>query len=90
MEIRLEHKLSIEEVAGRIASLSLEHGIEHEPASSGVSGELTKTTALGAIAARYEIEADTLVVHVTARPAFLPEEMVRRALEENLKAALGA
>ncbi len=89
MEFRIDHNLPVEEVAARIASLSTEHDIEHTPDSGGASGSLAKTTGLGAVTARYQIEADAVAIQVTSRPAFLPEGMVRRALEENLRGALG-
>ena len=90
MEFRIEHNLALDEVATRIASLSIDHAIEHTPDAGGTSGGLSKTTGLGAVAARYQIEADALVIQVTSRPAFLPEGMVRRALEENLRDALAS
>ena len=89
MELRVEHGLEPEEVVERIAAISAEHDIAHEPDPAGSGGGLTKTTALGVIVARYEIERGALIVKVISKPAFPPDGMVRRALEENLGAALG-
>ena len=84
MEIRIEHSLSDDEVARRLASLSAKHDVEHDASAR----TLAKLTPLGRAEAVYALETTALVVRVTERPAFLPEGMIRRALEDKLREAL--
>ena len=88
MEVQIPHALEADEVARRVVALSEAHSIEHRPDPSGQTGELAKATPFGPVQARYRVEPGQLVIEVFARPAFLPQGAVRRALEDNLREAL--
>ncbi|MEM7307107.1 MAG: hypothetical protein AAF682_10580 [Planctomycetota bacterium] len=89
MEIRIDHSLAEDEVARRIANLSEKYEIEHASEDeTGRVGSLKKSTGFGEVEAGYRIEAAALVIDVRSKPAFLPEAMIRRALEDNLREGL--
>jgi hypothetical protein len=86
MEIKIAHKLTSDELTRRLAAAANHHGIDFTPDSSGMAGTLAKDTGfLGTVRARYSIEHEQLSVLVSEKPAFLPEEMLRRMLEDELK-----
>jgi hypothetical protein len=89
-EVRIAHALAPEEVARRLAATAQKHGVEHAPEPGGRAGKLALATPFGPVEARYTVEAGALVVLVVARPPFLPEGMVRRALEDKLATELKA
>jgi hypothetical protein len=86
MEIRVEHALAPAEVARRIGLASAQHGVEHDAAER----RLAKRTPLGRAEATYDHAPGELVLRVTERPAFLPEGMIRRAVEEKLRELLAS
>lgn len=83
-EVRIGHALAPAEVARRVAALAQRHSVEHTPEPGGRAGRLALETPFGPVEARYRVETDALVVALTARPPFLPEGLVRRALEDKL------
>jgi hypothetical protein len=87
MEIRIVHRLEPAKVARRLADTCARHGIEHGP-TSPTQGRLAKLTPLGRVEADYSIEPGAVVLCVTDRPAFLPEGMLRRAIEDKVRDVL--
>lgn len=86
-EVRVEHALEPAEVLARLEGLARSEDVTIT--TSGANrGSLTKATAFGQVGGEYEIEPAALVVRVVNRPAFLPEGMVQRLLEENLRQLL--
>jgi hypothetical protein len=86
--VRIEHRLAPEEVQRRVAALARKHSLGHTEEPGGRSGKLVKETPFGPVEGRYQVEAGALVLEITARPAFLPESLLRRQLEEKLAAEL--
>ena len=85
MEVRIAHALSSAELASRLSRTAAQHDIELKPNPDGRTGTLAKDAGfLGSVRAEYSIEPDALVVRVSERPPFLPEEMLRRTLEGEL------
>ncbi len=83
-EVRIEHALAPEEAARRVAAVAAKHKVEHAPEPGGRAGRLALATPFGPVEARYRVEPGALLVELTARPPFLPEGLVRRALEDKL------
>ena len=88
MEVRIDHALDRAEVERRLARLCDRHDVRLTADADGSGGTIVKTTPVGPAEARYRIEDSAVLVEVTARPAFLPEGMVRRAVEDALRSAL--
>ncbi|MCZ6596434.1 MAG: hypothetical protein O7B99_02225 [Planctomycetota bacterium] len=88
VEIRIPHRLALEEAAARIVALAGDHDVGLVPDPDGRGGSIEKATPVGAVHGRYVVEGDAVVVTIEKKPAFLPEATVRRVLEENLRAAL--
>jgi hypothetical protein len=90
MELSIDHALEADEVQRRLARLAGDHGITLSPSGDGTSGQLEKKVMLiGAVRATYRIASAHLELHVTQRPAALPEGTLRRMLEDELTRALG-
>lgn len=82
--------LAPEETARRVREAARRHELRATAgAEDALEGELEKPTPFGPVRARWRAEPGALVVTVVARPAFLPETTVRRALENGLRELLG-
>ena len=88
-EVRVEHSLDAAEVLARLERLAKDEDVSLTT-TGATHGSLTKATAFGEVVGEFEIEAQALLVRVVSRPAFLPEGMVQRLLEENLRQLLDA
>ncbi len=88
MEIRIAHSLDPDDVAQRILDAASEIDVEVDVSPDKRSGSLQKDTPLGAVQGRYEVEETEVVVHIEKRPAWAPENTIRRLLEEGLSKAL--
>ena len=85
MEVRVRHVLSAQELVRRIRAAAERHDVEFIPGADETRGVLAKDAGfLGNVRAEYTIEPDALVVIVSERPSFLPEETLRRMLEDEL------
>ena len=88
MQLRIEHQCGAGEARQRLESLAREHGIDLQ--SDGDSGRLAHSTPMGAVQARYSILEDAVEVEIEKKPAFLPNDLVRRKVEEGLRDILGS
>lgn len=89
MEVRIAHELAPEEAVSRVVAAAAEHGLELVRESPR-TGTVAKVTPLGAVRGSFSAEEGALVIVVEERPAFLPEGVVRRAIEDALGGVLGA
>lgn len=91
MEIRVPHTLKPEDASARLR-VAAERFDLSIPTDAGGSAEnegvLVKETPLGDVRARWQVSTSELVITVEERPGFLPENTIRRALEDNLKEIL--
>ena len=88
MELTIEHGLEPDEVARRLARLFDRHDVRLVPDPDGAGGAIVKETPVGPAEARYRIGPAVVRVEVTSHPPFLPEGVVRRAVEDALRSAL--
>ena len=88
MEIRVSHSLPAEEAVERLSATAARQEIEFTRDPAGLAGTMSRATGLGTVRASWQLSDTTLVVVVEQRPAFLPEETVRRVLEQGLRDAL--
>lgn len=88
MEIRVTHTLGREQGMQRMLAAAGRLGLELEVQEGAYEGEVRKSSPLGAIQARFSILEAEAVIVITKKPAFLPQDTVRRAIEEGLREEL--
>jgi hypothetical protein len=87
MEVVVAHELTPETVAERVRVAAERADVLVEARELG--GSVAKDTPLGSVRATYTVRTGDVLVVVEQRPAWLPEDTVRRMIEEGLRSALG-
>ncbi len=84
------HDLGAEEARRRLVEEAARQGVEVLfDGADPHAGLVTASSPLGKAKARFVIRETALDIEVVQKPAFVPEGLVRRALEEGLEKLLG-
>ena len=90
MEVRIDHELGRAAATERLHAAAERLDVELEAGPGEHEGGLKKTMPLGPVESRFEVHDDHVVVTLTKKPAFLPESMITRALEQGLREELAS
>lgn len=88
------HELGVAAALERLLAAAPTEGIEvtwpdGAPTSETPAGEVVAPSPLGPVRARFTIHPRTVAIEVTEAPRFVPDALVRAAMEAKLERALG-
>ena len=83
--LAIPHELGRDEALRRLQDAALKHEVRLVPEGDGFAGSVERSAGfLGTIRGRYEVGEREVVLTVTEKPAFRPQDTLRRMLEEEL------
>lgn len=85
MDVRVDHALGQAAASERVRAAAERLELELELGPGEHEGQLRKLMPLGPVESRFEVHEDHVLVTITKKPAFLPDGMIQRALEEGLR-----
>lgn len=88
MSLVVAHTLGAAGAAQRLRDVAAAEQLELECDADGLSGRVAKALPLGPVSARWVARESEVEVTVLEKPAFLPEGLVLRALEDGLRKVL--